>query len=199
LRGWHLEGYSVSEKKNTKKVWRLFKVDNIKSMQFTGNFIRMAPKGYKMNDRIMTEKTIAKADFQTIRRNQEALIRAGKIEKEEEVTLGKKETAITTQIQIKNTGTVLNLSNPWENEVIKDNKKYPNDVKISILKTIFTNDYIAVVGALGEPNKTIKVYEENKLLGSYKTVASFTGKEFNKNKRVNGVGEFDLYAFEKKK
>lgn len=198
LRAWHIDGYSVSQKKQVQKVWRLFNTENILSMTFVGTFFRLPAKGYKMNDRVMTEKTIARADFNQIRKNQEALIRAGKIEKEEEVQIGKKESSVTTKIQIKNTGTVLDLRNPWDNEIIKDSKKSPSEVKISILKTVFTNQYIAIVGAQGEKNKTVKVYEDKKLLGSYKTVESFTGKEFNKFRAVKGVSEFDLFSFEKK-
>lgn len=196
IRGWHLEGYSVSQKKETKKVWRLFKATNILGMMFTGHFFRLPPKGYKQQDRIMTEKTIARADFNTIRRNQEALIRAGKIEKQEEAEITKKNA--TASIVVKNTGTVLNLKDPWSNEIIKGSKKNPSEVRVSILKTIFTNEYIVVLGALGEVNRTVKVYEEKKLLGSYRTIASFTGDNFNKYKQVNNITEFDVYTFEKK-
>ncbi|NPV12753.1 MAG: hypothetical protein HPY57_13280 [Ignavibacteria bacterium] len=198
IRGWHLEGYSVSQKKETKKVWRLFKVSNIKSMMFTGHFYRLPPKGYKMNDRVMTERTITRADFNTIRRNQEALIKARKIEKEEEIKIQAQKSIGTPKISIKNTGTILNLKNPWANELLKSNKNNPKDVKISILKTIFSNDYIAVIGALGEPNKTVQIYEDKKLLGSYKTIISFTGNQLSKYKNVNNITEFDLWSFVKK-
>lgn len=201
IRGWHLEGFSVSQKKETKKVWRLFKASNIKSMIFTGHFYRLPPKGYKMNDRVMTERIIARADFNTIRRNQEALIKSGKIEKEEEVKFQaqKKPTQFgPTKIQIKNTNTMLDLKKPWINELLVNNKNQANDVRISILKTVFSNEYIAILGALGEVGKTIKVYEDKNLLGSYKTVASFTGDTFNKNRQVKGQSEFDLWTFVKK-
>ena len=198
IRGFHLEGFSVSQKRETKKVWRLFKTANIKYMMFTGHFYRLPPKGYKLNDRVMTENTISRADFNTIRRNQEALIKAGKIEQEENVKIQTQGQITTSSISIKNTGTVLNLKNPWINETIASNKKIPKDVKISILKTVFSNEYIAIVGALGEVGRTVKVYEEKKLLGSYKTIASFTGDVFNKYRQVNNVDEFDLYSFIKK-
>jgi hypothetical protein len=198
IRGFHLEGFSVSQKRETKKVWRLFKTSNIKYMMFTGHFYRLPPKGYKLNDRVMTENTISRADFNTIRRNQEALIKAGKIEQEENVKIQTQGQITTSSISIKNTGTVLNLKNPWINETIASNKKIPKDVKISILKTVFSNEYIAIVGALGEVGRTVKVYEEKKLLGSYKTIASFTGDVFNKYRQVNNVDEFDLYSFIKK-
>ena len=198
VRGWHLEGYSVSQKKETKKVWRLFKTSNIKSMMFTGHFYRLPPKGYKMNDRVMTETTIARADFNTIRRNQEALIKAGKIEKEEEVKIQAQQVG-STKISIKKTDTILDLRKPWNNELIKGSKNTPMNVKITILKTVFSNEYIAVLGAMSDPNKTVGVYDENKkLLGSYITVISFTGDKFNKNRQVRNITEFDLYSFEKK-
>ena len=198
IRGWHLEGYSVSQKSETKKVWRLFNAANIKSMTFTGHFYRLPPKGYKMNDRVMTDRTIARADFNTIRRNQETLVKAGKIEKEESVNIQSKTSIGTSKIEIQNTNSVLNLKNPWTNELIKKSKKYPEDVKISILKTILSNDYIAVLGALGEVGKTVKVYEGKKLIGSYKTVDSFNGKDFNKKRQVKGISDFNLYSFVKK-
>jgi hypothetical protein len=198
VRGWHLEGYSVSQKKETKKVWRLFKTSGIKGMMFTGHFYRLPPKGYKMNDRVMTENTIARADFATIRRNQEALIKSGKIEKQEEVKVQSQVQGGTAKISIKNTGIVLNLKDPWSNEYLKDSKKVPDNIKITILKTIFANEYIAVLGALGEAGKTVKVYEEKKLLGSYKTVESFTGKELKNKTNVNNISEFNLYTFQKK-
>lgn len=198
VRGWHLEGFSVSQKKETKKVWRLFKTSGIKSMLFTGHFYRLPPKGYKMNDRVMTERTIARADFGTIRRNQEKLIQAGKIETEEKQSLDTQVQGATTKIQIKNSDTKISLKNPWNNDLIKEYKKRPEDVKITILKTIFSNDYIAVLGAKGEENKTIKVYEEKKLLGSYKTIKAFDGKEMKTLNNIKGQVEFDLYLFEKK-
>jgi len=198
VRGWHLEGYSVSQKSETKKVWRLFKTDNIKGMTFTGHFYRLPPKGYKMNDRVMTERTLARADFNTIRRNQETLIKAGKIEKEEETNIVQK-SAGPVKIQIQDTNTVLDLMKPFNNEILAKAKKNKDDIKISILKTIFSNEFIAVIDALGEKGKTVKVFDENKkLLGSYKTVISYTGKDMQKNRRVNGMNEFPLYQFIKR-
>lgn len=198
LRAWHVEGYSVSQKKNVNKVWRLFITANIKSMMFTGLFFRLPPSGYRMNDRVMTYKKICHADFITIRRNQDNLIKAGKIESEESVTISKEDSSITTSISIKNTGTVIDLSKPWDNANLAPFKNKAKDVKISILKSVFGNDYLAIAGAQGTKNKTVKVFDDKKLLGSYKTVESFTGDQFGKYKTVNGVREMDLYLFIKK-
>jgi len=198
VRGWHLEGFSVSQKQETKKVWRLFKTSGIKAMMFTGHFYRLPPKGYKMNDRVMTEKTIARADFNTIRRNQDALIKAGKIEKEEEVKLSQKSVG-PVKIQIQDTNTILDIMKPFNNEILSKAKKNKSEIKISILKTIFSNEYIAIVDALGEKGKTVKVFDENKkLIGSYKTIISYSGDDFQKNRKVNGMNEFPLFQFIKR-
>jgi hypothetical protein len=166
-------------------------------MIFTGHFYRLPPKGYKMNDRVMTERTLARADFNTIRRNQDALIKAKKIEKEEDVNISQKNVG-PVKIQIENTNTILNLMNPWNNQLLAKVKRTPDKIKISILKTIFSNEYIAVIDALGEKGKTVRVYEGKKLLGSYKTVISYTGKDIQKNRKINSISEFPLYQFIKR-
>ena len=198
VRGWHTEGYSVSQGKETKKVWRLFKTSNIKAMIFTGHFFRLPPKGYKMNDRVMTEKTLARADFNTIRRNQDSLIKSGKIEKSEETNIVQKTTG-PVKIQLQDTNTLLDLMKPFNNEILAKAKKNKSEIKISILKTIFSNEYLAVVDALGEKGKTVQVFDENKkLVGSYKTIISYTGDDFQKNRKVNGLSEFPLFQFIKR-
>jgi len=196
VRGWHLEGWSVSQKKETKKVWRLFKTDNIMTMTFTGNFFRLPPKGYKMNDRLMTERTIIRADFNRIRMNQNKLLQAGKIQDEEETTLGQKSSTMVPRIEVTNTNTKIDLKVPWENEIM-DQKQAAN-TKISILRSIFGREYIAVVGALGTVGKTVKVFENDVLKGNYKTIKSFIGSDFNKNRIIEGQNVFDLYVFNKK-
>jgi len=196
VRGWHLEGWSVAKKKETKKVWRLFKTDNIKTMIFTGNFFRLPPKGYKMNDRVMTENTIIRADFNRIRSNQNKLLQSGKIQDEDETTLGQKSSSNVPKIEITNTNTKVDLKLPWNNDILDKNESA--NTKISILRSIFGREYVVVVGALGTVGKTVKIYEDDKLKGNYKTVKSFIGTEFNKNRVVDGYNIFDLYVFNKK-
>ncbi len=196
VRGFHLEGWSVSQKKETKKVWRLFKTDNIMTMTFTGNFFRLPPKGYKMNDRLMTERTIIRADFNRIRMNQNKLLQAGKIQDEEETTLGSKSSSAVPKIEITNTNTQIDLKLPWENEIM--DQKQASNTKVSILRSIFGREYIAIVGALGTVGKTVKVYENNNLIGNFKTVKSFIGTDFKKNRSIESQNIFDLYVFNKK-
>jgi len=196
IRGWHLLGHSFSGGPGTEKVWRLFKATNIEYMMFVGNFYRLPPKDYKMNDRVMTERTIQRADFNVIRRNQNKLIQANKIESEKNTNIGEKGKAVVNKIEIKNTNTVLDLQNIYKNELI--NRKNISNVKVSFMKTVFNNEYLAIIGATGAENKSVKVYEEKKLLGTYKTIKSVRGKEILKLKNVKGKTQFDLYSFIKK-
>jgi len=201
VRGWHLDGWSVSQKRNTKKVWRLFKVDNIMSMTFTGDFFRLPPKGYKRNDRVMTEVTYVAADFNVVRRNQFKLVQQGLIEDEEETDI--KQTG-TVSIEVKNTETEINLQDVWENDYFnKDNQK---NLKLTIVKSIVGGDYMAILGVLGAKGNSVKVYDGKKLLGTYKSVLSLPESttslsfinQMKKYRKVDGKDEFPLFTFIKK-
>jgi hypothetical protein len=91
LRGWHLNGWSVSQKRHTEKIWRLFRADRILSMTFTGSFYRLPPAGYNMNDKGMRGGIIAKADFNVIRKNQQNLVKQNVLQSREEISLGTEE------------------------------------------------------------------------------------------------------------
>lgn len=205
VRGWHLEGWSVSQRAETKKVWRLFKTENILTMTFTGNFFRLPPQGYKMNDRIMTERTIAKADFNEIRRNQNTLLKGGKIQAEEETTITKAMGAVS--IELTNSNSKLDLRTPSKNLLINKNNldivRFMNDsntkaMKFSIMKSMFGNKYLAIVGAIGTVGRQVKIFDGKNLLGNYKCINSFLGSELDKNKIIDGQNIFDLYVFNRK-
>lgn len=201
VRGWHLDGWSVSQKRNTKKVWRLFKTDNIMSMMFTGDFFRLPPKGYKRNDRVMTEVTYVAADFNVIRRNQFKLVQQGLIEDEEETDIKKPG---TVSIEVKDTETTINLEDIWENDYF--NKKQQQHLKLTFVKSIVGAEYLAILGVLGTKGNTVKIYDGKKLMGTYKSVLSVPEKttslsfinQMKKHKRVDGKTEFPLYTFVKK-
>ena len=201
VRGWHLDGWSVSQKRNTKKVWRLFKTDNIMTMTFTGDFFRLPPKGYKKNDRVMTEVTYVAADFNVIRRNQFKLVQQGLIEDEEETDI--KQTG-TVSIEVKDTETFIDLGDIWSNDYF--NKKQQQDLKLTFVKSIVGANYMAILGVLGTKGNTVKIYDGKKLLGSFKSVLSVPEKttslsfmnQMKKYKKVDGRDEFPLYTFIKK-
>ena len=197
LRAWHLNGWSVSQKRHTEKIWRLFRTDRILSMTFTGSFYRLSPVGYNMNDKGMRGGIIARADFSEIRRNQQALVNQNKIQNREDITLGDDERKSVT-IRAKNTNSILDLNNPLDNAYV-NNIKDISTAKVSFLKSIYGNKYIAVLGALGQPGNTVKILDEKGInIGVYKCLDSTTGQVLKSIKKVKGNAIYDLYLFDKK-
>jgi hypothetical protein len=200
IRAWHIDGYSIRERSNVEKVWRLFKVDNIKSITFTGDFIQLPPKNYKRNDRVMTERTIVAADFNEIRRNQNALLKEGKIEKEEETKLGSN--VIIPNIKVEKTSIEIDLANPFNNTILTGLEKNPSEVKISILQsTKNPNDIVCLVGARGTKNRRVKVYEDKGgfSYNTYNVLEAFTADEFNKFKKVKNKSILPIFLYRGKK
>lgn len=197
IRAWHLNGWSVSQKRHVNKIWRLFRTDRILSMTFTGSFFRLAPAGYNMNDKGMRGGIVARADFNEIRRNQQTLVNQNKIQNREEVTLGDEERK-SVAIRAKNLDSVLDLNKPLENAYI-NNIKDIAAAKVSFLKSIYGNKYIAIVGAMGQPGNTVKVLDEKGVnIGVYKVLDSIIGSVLKSIKSVKGNAIFDLYLFDKK-
>lgn len=197
LRGWHLNGWSVSNRRHINKIWRLFRTDRILSMTFTGSFYRLPPAGYNMDDKGMRGGIIAKADFSEIRRNQQSLVNQNKIQNKEEITLGDNQQKFIT-IRVKETDTLLDLTKPFDNAYI-NNSKDKAGLRLSFLKSIYGNKYIAVLNALGQPGNTVKVMTEKGInLGVFKVLDSVDGKVLNSIKNVKGNKIYDLYLFDKK-
>lgn len=197
LRGWHLNGWSVSNKRHVNKIWRLFRTDRILSITFTGSFYRLAPAGYKMNDKGMRGGLIAKADFIRIRKNQQDLINQNKIQNRDEITMGDEKRKFVT-VDVTDTETQLDLTKPLDNTYIKSIKDF-RTTRISFLRSISGKEYIAILGALGQPGNTVKVVLNNKNLGVFKVMDSITGNVLKSIKRVKGNSVYDLYVFDKKR
>lgn len=196
LRGWHLNGWSVSQKRHINKIWRLFRTDRILSMTFTGSFYRLAPAGYNMNDKGMRGGIIAKADFSEIRRNQQSLVNQNKILNREEITLGDDRKFAT--IIVKETETQLDLTKAMENAYV-NNIKDTVALRVSFLKSVYGNKYVAILGALGQPGNTVKIQtDKGAQLGVFKVLDSVTGQVLKNIKNVKGNTLYDLYLFDKK-
>ena len=196
LRGWHLNGWSVSQKRHINKIWRLFRTDRILSMTFTGSFYRLAPAGYNMNDKGMRGGIIAKADFSEIRRNQQSLVNQNKILNREEITLGDDRKFAT--IIVKETDTQLDLTKAMENAYV-NNIKDTVALRVSFLKSVYGNKYVAILGALGQPGNTVKIQtDKGTQLGVFKVLDSVTGQVLKNIKNVKGNTLYDLYLFDKK-
>ena len=197
LRGWHLNGWSVSQKRHVNKIWRLFRTDRILSMTFTGSFYRLPPSGYNMNDKGMRGGFIAKADFNEIRRNHQNLVSQNKIQNREEVTMGDEERKFVS-IRVSETATILDLTKAMDNAYI-NNIKDMAGVRLSFLRSIYGNKYIAILGALGQPGNTVKVFtDKGTQVGVFKVLDSITGQVLKSIKNVKGNTIYDLYLFDKK-
>jgi hypothetical protein len=197
LRGWHLNGWSVSQKRHINKIWRLFRTDRILSMTFTGSFYRLPPSGYNMNDKGMRGGFIARADFNEIRRNQQNLVNQNKIQNREEVEMGSEDRKFVS-IRVSDTKTELDLTKAMENAYI-NNIKDMAGVRLSFLKSIYGNNYIAILGALGQPGNTVKVFtDKGTQVGVYKVLDSITGDILKSIKNVKGNTLYNLYLFDKK-
>jgi hypothetical protein len=72
-------------------------------------------------------------------------------------------------------------------------------LRISFLKSIYGNKYIAILGALGQPGNTVRVLtDKQNNLGIFKVIDSVTGDVLKSIKNVKGNSVYDLYMFDKK-
>ena len=198
LRAWHLNGWSISKKRHINKIWRLFRTDRILSMTFTGSFYRLPPAGYNMNDKAMRGGLIAKADFNEIRRYQQALVKQNKIQNREEVTLGGSDGKSFASIQVKETDTKLDLMKALENTYVNNSKDVAG-LRISFLKSVYGNKYVAILGAMGQPGNTVRIVTDKmNNLGIFKVLDSVSGDVLKSIKNVKGNSIYDLYIFDKK-
>lgn len=197
VRGYHLKGWSVSNNRHTDKIWRMFRLDRVLSITFTGSFYRLPPSGYNMEDRGMRGGITARADFNEIRRNQQALINSQQLQNKQEITLGE-ETRNFVTVKAENTNTILDLKKPKENAYI-NNLKDSKNIRISFLKSIYGNKYIAMLGALGQPGNTVKIIDDKNInIGVFKVLDSISGVSLDKIKYFKGNAIFDLYLFKNK-
>jgi hypothetical protein len=197
LRTYHLKGWSVSNNRSIDKIWRMFRIDRIKSMIFTGSFYRLPPAGYNMHDKGMRGGILARANFNEIRTNQQSLLKTKEIQNRKDIELDNEGNEFT-KIRVKVTDTKLDILNPYENPYVEDQKNAAN-LRITFLKAIFGDTYYAVLGALGRPGNTVKITDEkDKNLGTFKILDSIGGDVLKNIKKVKGNSVFDLYIFDKK-
>ncbi|NBP57127.1 hypothetical protein EBU71_11460 [bacterium] len=197
IRGFHLNGWSVSQNKKIDKIWRMFRLDRILSITFLGSFYRLPPSGYNMNDRGMRGGIIARADFNEIRKNQQTLIKQQQIQNKEDITL-EDEGRKFVSIRAKTTETMLDMNKPFENAYI-NNLKDTKNVRVSFLKSIYGNKWVALLGAIGDTGNTVKITDDKGVnLGVFKVLDSISGDTLKKIKRVKGNFLFELYLFDKK-
>ncbi len=197
LRGYHLNGWSVSSNRHMTKIWRLFRVDRILSITFIGSFFRLPPSGYNMNDKGMRGGIIAKADFNEIRKNQYNLVKNNQIQNKDDISLSTEDRKFVS-IKVSSTETKIDLKVPYDNPYI-NNFKDTRNLRISFLKSIYGNKYIAVLNSIGQPGNTVKVVSDKGFsLGIFKVLDSINGDVLKRIKNIKGNTIYDLYIFDKK-
>ena len=198
IRAYHLNGWSVSANRHINKIWRMFRLDRVLSVTFTGSFYRLPPAGYNMKDRGFHGGIIAAADFNQIRRNQQSLLKSQQIQNKDDITLSGNDDKKFVSIKVKTTDTKLDLNDPLENPYVNNMKDIAN-IRISFLKSIYGNKYIAIMNSLGQPGNTVKVLnDKGNNIGIFKVVDSISGTTLKRIKRVKGNAIFDVYIFDRK-
>jgi len=193
IRGYHLNGWSVSNGGNVEKEWRLFRADRILSMTFTGAFFRLAPAGYNETGDKAMAKIIAQADFNKIRNNQQTLLQKNQIDTVDRVILNK-----IKEVEVKNLNYNLKLMNPWAGSVIP--KKDSKNIRITFAKPVIGNgQWVALIGTSIEPNNIFKLKEDNSIIASYKSVKWIMADELDKLNTLEQQVEFKTYMFLKGK
>lgn len=193
LRGYHLNGWSVSNGGNVEKEWRLFRADRILNIIFTGAFFRLAPDGYnEKNDKAM-KKISAQADFNSIRNKQQILLQQDKIDLVDRIILNK-----IKEVYVKDLNYNFKLLNPWANNILP--KKDAKNIRITFAKPIAGNgQYIAIVGASIEPNNIFKLNVNDTTTTSYKSIKWIMANELDKINIIQEQIEFKLYLYLKSK
>lgn len=189
IRGYHLNGWSVSRGGNIQKEWRLFRADRILSMSFTGAFFRLAPDGYNPQSDKAMKQILAQANFDKIRTNQQTLLQNDKVDTIDRVILNK-----IKNIEAKDLNYNLKLFKPWEGNVLQ--KKDAKNIRITFAKPVIGKGaWVAIVGTSIEPNNIFKLKVENNEVGSFKSVRWIMADELEKMSTIEQQVEFKMYMF----
>lgn len=197
IRGYHLTGWSISSEGVVEKEWRLFRLDRILSITFTGSFFRLPPAGYNSNDKSM-EKIYMSADFSEIRRNQQKLIQNDEIEPKEKSTIGSNNESFS-KIKVEDTETILDLDNIDDNAYIQQVQDI-SGARITFLKSLYGSDYMVIIGAAGKPGNVARIVDEkNNNIGTYKVLDTIDGETLKRVKKVKSPNKvYKLYVFKEK-
>lgn len=212
LRVYHVQGFSISGKdkdgnnptnrsRHVEKVWRMFRTDRVLNVTLAagGYLYRMAPDKYNMKDKGMRGGIICAANFDQVRKAQHDLLKKKEIQNVKDITLNNdKVKSDFVTIKASKTGTLLDLTKPFDNPYINNVKIYQN-IRITFMKSIYGNKYIAVIGAVGEVGKRVKIMTDGGVsMGTFRILDSLDGLKLKRIKNVKGNKTYPLYVFDKK-
>ena len=172
----------------------MFRTDRILSISFTGSFFRLPPAGYNMLDKGMKGGVIKAAEFNSIRRNQQDLMKKEVIQYKQESEFDK-----VASVYLDDSNSKFDLKVPFDNPNIDEKQK--DLIRLSFLKKTTSNQRIAILGALGKRGNSVKIYIKGKYEGVFNVERSFMGPMLLKPgaQNINGVTEFPLYIYLNKK
>lgn len=189
LRGYHLKGWSVSSGGNVDKEWRMFRIDRILNVTFTGSFFRLAPDGYNASGDKGISKIIYQADFNTIRNNQTRLLQKNEIDEQDRVVLSK-----IREISTKDLNYNLKIFKPWDGNVIP--KKDAKNIRITFAKPVVgSGPWIAVIGTSIVAGNIFKLKINDNIEGSYKSVKWIMANELEGLNTIEQQSEFKSLLF----
>lgn len=194
LLGWQKRGYSSSGIGNTtKKEFRIFRVDRIDKIKFTGVLFTLPPKGYDENPENMSD-VVATADFSEIRNNQRRLSAK---ENEEEYSKDVKEDLV--KVEVENTEELINLEDGIDEVESFVNLKELDSTNFTFIQnTGKMSDKIVIMNVNSEKGKRLKLYIKSSYLGTYKVLNIVPGVELKKGKKIEGSYIWKLYRYIKK-
>jgi hypothetical protein len=195
LRAYHFKGWSVSAGQTIDKEWRLFRFDRILNITFTGSFFRLAPEGYKPDDKGIND-IVKAANFNDIRNLQAQLLNTDKIDLIDNVVLSK-----VSSIRIKDLNLKFKLSKPYEYTLY--NKKDAKNTRMTFCKPLASGDsWIVIFGISIDKNKTFKVYNaSNKLIGTFMSRSTIMANQLTQYKSMDfyksleNIEEFNTYIY----
>lgn len=197
LRGYHLKGWSVSKPGPLEKEWRMFRVDRILNILFTGSFFRLAPEGYNDSGDKGIFNLKIHADFASIRTLQQKLLNSDKIDVKDNVIPAK-----VNAVTVKDLNYKLNILKPYDAGYI--NKKDAKNTRLTFCKPLADKEeFIVIIGVNIEKGKTFKIKDQNnQLIGTYTSQVTIMANELGKyimGGALNKQKEFKSYVFIKSK
>ncbi len=189
IRCYQLNGYSVSKGTYVSKEFRMFRADRILNIVFLGGLMRLAPDGYKENDKGI-QNIIKSADFNEIRKNITSLLDAERIDAVDHLIIQRPQTIIAKDLNYN-----LKIFNPFADNIIP--KKDANNIRVTFAKPITGNaPTVIIIGTSIEVGKTFKL---NDLDTKYTSIKYCMANEIELLKNINNLVEFKAYLFTSEK
>jgi len=191
IRGFHLNGWSVSEGGKTEKVWRMFRFDRILNIVFSGAFFRIAPEGYNALDKGIYDR-VAMADLDDIRNLQQRLVNKSLVDTIDNLNLkGVKE------VNAKDMLFSVQLDNLYQGGVLQ--KKDAKNIRICVCKPLNPkSEWIFLVGVHIKKGQVFKLKTDKKFTGTYTAFANYMLNELEtrfKSAELYKQKEFKLVLY----